>query len=83
VSTKTIAVDSEAYALLSRAKKHGETFSDVVKRSLKPKRPLMDFAGLWKDLDKKELAEIRRSIEAGRRLDRAREKRLLERWNRR
>ncbi len=52
---KTVGLDRDAYELLSRAKKKGESFSDTVKRLARPRRPLSDFAGLWKDAPKKDL----------------------------
>lgn len=80
VAAKTIAVDPEAYAMLARAKRQGETFSDVVKRTLKPRRPLTDFAGAWKDMPPEELSRIQKAIADGRRLDLARQKRLERGW---
>ena len=77
---KTIAVDADAYAMLAKAKKHGETFSDVVKRTMRPRRPISDFAGVWKDMSAEEWGQIRRSVAEGRRLDAARLKRLDALW---
>ncbi len=76
MATKTIALDVEAYRLLARAKKPGETFSQVVKRTLRPRRPLTDFIGAWSGLEKAEIGSIRREIAAGRRSDLRRRKRL-------
>jgi len=59
VETKTIALDREAYDLLSSQKRKGESFSDVVKRLGHRRRPITDLAGLWKDLDEAEFAKIR------------------------
>ncbi len=64
-----MALDPEAYALLARAKRPGETFSEVVKRSLRTRRPLAEFAGAWKHLSADEVRRIRGSVAAGRRLD--------------
>jgi predicted CopG family antitoxin len=80
MADKTLAVDREAYALLAKAKHQGETFSDVVKRSVRPRRLLTDFAGTWEDMDPKEWARIRATIIEGRRLDTERQKRVLSRW---
>lgn len=82
MASKTIAVDADAYEMLSRAKLKGETFSDVVKRTMRPRRPISDFAGAWKDMSKEEWALVRRSIADGRRLDAARSKRLEALWSR-
>ncbi len=73
MSAKTIALDVEAYGLLSKAKRPGETFSDVVKRALGPRRPLTDFAGAWTgEMSRPEVRLLRATIAAGRRADRAR-----------
>jgi predicted CopG family antitoxin len=79
VAAKTIALDREAYGLLARAKRPGETFSDVVKRTVRPRRPLTDFAGAWKDVDPAKIAELKAWIVEGRRPDSARQQRLG--WN--
>ena len=76
MAAKTIALDAEAYRILARAKKPGETFSEVVKRTLRPRRPLTDFAGAWKELEKSQLRSIRKEIAAGRRSDLKRRQRL-------
>lgn len=36
MATKTISVDMEAYGRLKKARKPGESFSDVIKRVIKP-----------------------------------------------
>jgi len=76
MAAKTVALDHEAYALLAKAKRQGETFSDVVKRTVRPRRPLTDFAGAWKRMDRKLWAEVNATIEKGRRPDEARQKNL-------
>lgn len=75
MAAKTIALDEEAYALLRERKRSSETFSDVVKRVARPRRPLTDFVGVWAgdttdearefdraraDLRKRDLVRIRR-----------------------
>ncbi|HEV2429384.1 MAG TPA: antitoxin VapB family protein [Thermoplasmata archaeon] len=70
MASKTIALDSEAYSVLAKAKRPGETFSHVVKRMLRPRRPLTDIAGAWKDLPNATIEEIRHTICRGRTLDR-------------
>lgn len=44
---KTVGLDREAYERLRAEKRDGESFSDVVKRLTKKRRPLTDFIGLW------------------------------------
>ncbi len=80
MALKTIAVDAEAYSILAKAKKQGESFSDVVKRTVRPRRPISDFAGAWKDMSDEEWTRVRRNLAEGRQLDAARLKRLDALW---
>ncbi|MGA7923183.1 MAG: antitoxin VapB family protein [Thermoplasmata archaeon] len=80
MSGKTIALDAEAYDILARAKKPGETFSQVVKRTVRPRRPLTDFAGIWKDVPAAKMKEFEKWRRESRRLDSDRQKRLLDQW---
>ena len=65
---KTLTIREEVYEKLVKLKKEGESFSDLLERILKERRPsLRDFAGVLKDskwLDEldKEILESRRSI---------------------
>jgi predicted CopG family antitoxin len=74
---KTVGLDRDAYELLRRAKKKGESFSDVVKRLAAPRRPLSEFAGLWKDAPKKDLEAFELWRRASRKLDLARMDKLI------
>ena len=62
--TKVISLSDEAYVRMKAWKREGESFSDVVVRMEGGRRPLSDFAGIWKDIDtdsmKKEIAESRK-----------------------
>lgn len=42
---KTIAVSDDVYELLKKAKTHGESYSDVIRRGLKRNVKLTDIAG--------------------------------------
>jgi predicted CopG family antitoxin len=80
METKTIALDREAYELLRRRKRKGESFSDAVKRVARGARPLSDFAGVWrKQLSDSELEAIEKAIARGREADHDRVRKLLAR----
>jgi predicted CopG family antitoxin len=56
---RTIAVSEEVYALLKKNKLPNESFSKVIKRSIKPRVRLLDIAGSkiltredWKEAEK-------------------------------
>lgn len=73
---KTVSFDDEAYELLKGAKLPGESFSDVVKRTIGPRRGdgLEATFGAWKGRGEERMAELRRRrVEAfGTTLDRPR-----------
>ena len=67
---RTVALDEEAYGLLRSRKRPEETFSDVVKRIARPRRPLTDFVGIWSSDSTKERAafdQLRRTLREDRR----------------
>ena len=55
MAVKTITIDLEAYELLAREKKEAESFSQVIKRVLKPRH--MSAADLLKSAETIALAE--------------------------
>jgi predicted CopG family antitoxin len=71
VSAKTVALDPEAYDMLRRQRRSGETFSDAVKRLSGKRRSILDFAGIWKDIHDEELERLSSFLAEGRRRDRA------------
>ncbi len=80
METKTIALDLEAYELLRRRKRKGESFSDAVKRVARAARPLSEFAGAWrKHLSDADIEAIEKAIARGREADRDRTGKLLAR----
>lgn len=64
---RTVAVSDEAYELLLKAKLPGESFSDVIKRSLKREMRLMDIFGSG-TLSKKDWLEARKALERSQKL---------------
>lgn len=76
MTAKTVALDAEAYDLLLRSKRPGETFSEVVRRRLRPPSRISDLAGSLSDLPPQIWSEITRERDAHRRHDAQRRKRL-------
>lgn len=81
MAAKTVALDDEAYALLRERKRSSETFSDVVKRVARPRRPLTDFIGAWAGDSKAEATEFDRARADLRKRDLGRVRRLSRREN--
>jgi predicted CopG family antitoxin len=53
----------DVYNLLLRIKTANESFSDVIRRELKKKRDVMEFAGAWKNvISDKEAKEMKINI---------------------
>ena len=55
MDVKTVGLDRDAYDRLRAEKREGESFSDVVKRITRKRRPLADFAGRWKHVPAEEI----------------------------
>ena len=76
MAAKTIALDAETYELLRRHRRAGETFSDVVRRQLRPPARISDLAGdlnnvapgVWKEIDRVRRDSRRRDRQRGRRM---------------
>jgi predicted CopG family antitoxin len=80
MDTKTVALDREAYELLSAQKDKDESFSDVVKRLARKRRPLSDFIGIWGKMPRDDLKRIEEAVRKGRELDRERAAGLMKLW---
>lgn len=79
MSAKTVALDEEAYAMLRRQRRSGETFSEAVKRLSGRRRSILDYAGIWKEIPKGDMERISGFLSEGRRRDRGRMERLFGR----
>ena len=60
--TKTITIMDDAYEMLANKKNKGESFSEVIRRLVKPKVDIMQFAGAWKDISDKEIDDMKSTI---------------------
>jgi predicted CopG family antitoxin len=65
--SKTISITEEVYNLLSKMKLEGESFSDAITRLIRSGGKLSECAGLWKDMSKEELEELKAGIERAKR----------------
>ncbi len=80
MESKTIALDHEAYELLRKRKRKGESFSETVKRIAREPRPISEFAGVWrKHLSAKDIREIEVALARGREADQDRMAKLVKR----
>jgi predicted CopG family antitoxin len=65
--TKTISLSDDAYELLKKIKRDGESFSDVIKRLVGKKGKLMEILDLYPELSNAEyeesIAELRKEID--------------------
>lgn len=80
MASRTVALDEEAYARLSRLRKPDESFSDAVKRLTRPRRPISEFAGMWADMSPKERSELERVYSEMRSADSRRADLIRKTW---
>jgi predicted CopG family antitoxin len=80
MASKTVALSEEAYELLKRQKKKDESFSAVVKRLTRPRRPISTFGGMWSDMTEKERKSLDRAYANLREADRRRSEKIRRQW---
>lgn len=73
---KTIAVSDDVYELLVKSKLPNESFSDVIRRSLKKGMRLSDIAGSL-TISKEEWDKVEKVFETQKRMDAEKRDRLL------
>ena len=59
---KNVALADDVYDMLTREKREGESFSDVIRRWNRRKGSLMDCYGLWADIPEEEFHEMEATI---------------------
>ena len=48
----------DVYEMLSREKKEGESFSEVIRRIVGKRKSVLEFAGAWKDIPDEEYRKM-------------------------
>ncbi len=81
MASKTVALDPEAYELLKRHKRAGESFSDAVKRLARPPRSIASFGGMWSDMSEKKRKELDRTYSDLRKADHRRAGKIHRSWS--
>jgi len=62
MATKTISIMDDVHNLLLSRKRINESFSDVIRRVFGQKKDIMEFAGIWKDIDDKTIGKMKKEI---------------------
>ncbi|QXJ35396.1 antitoxin VapB family protein [Saccharolobus shibatae] len=63
-TAKTITISEEAYRLLLKEKRDGESFSDVIVKLIKGnRRKIMKYAGIWSDMNDEETNKLFKDLE--------------------
>lgn len=63
MGTKNISIMEDVYKMLLTKKIASESFSDIIRRTIKEKRDIMEFAGAWKEIGMEEVNGIKANIE--------------------
>ncbi|MEK6915457.1 MAG: antitoxin VapB family protein [Nanoarchaeota archaeon] len=59
---KNISIMEDVYRMLLARKKVNESFSDLLRRTVKEKRDIMEFAGAWKNISDERIGEMKKDI---------------------
>ncbi len=62
MGTKNIAIMNDVYEMLVASKTKDESFSDQIRRLMKSKRNIMEFAGTWKNITEKEAENMKKVV---------------------
>ena len=66
MATKTISIMEDVYEILRHRKLGDESFSDVIRRSLR-QPDVMEFAGAWEHMPDEEIKKMKTEIQQRRR----------------
>ena len=64
MGTKTISIMDDVYDLLKKQKREHESFSDIIRRSIKKKGDIKEVIGLWSDLSDEDFHDVEKTITA-------------------
>lgn len=67
MTTKTISIMEDVYELLARRKRAHESFSELLRRTIR-KPDILESAGAWKHIPDEEIEEMKANIRKRRRL---------------
>ena len=76
--TTTVTLEDDAYELLKRASRPGESFSQTVRRLATRRGSILDFWGMWSELSEREVRNVRAIRSHSRARDLARQSKALE-----
>lgn len=62
MGTKTLSIMDDVYDMLVAIKAPKESFSDEIRKLVKKKADIMNFAGIWKDVTDEDIKKIKSSI---------------------
>ncbi|MEK6894314.1 MAG: antitoxin VapB family protein [Nanoarchaeota archaeon] len=62
MAVKNISIMEDVYRMLLARKKASESFSDLIRRTIKEKRDIMEFAGAWKNVSDERIEEMKTDI---------------------
>ncbi len=62
MATKNISIMEDVYRMLLARKRASESFSDVLRREIKSKRDIMEFAGAWKNISDADAEKMKEDI---------------------
>jgi predicted CopG family antitoxin len=63
MATKNISIMDDVYDLLKSMKRSEESFSEEIRRLIKPKGSILDLAGSWSDMSDEEADKIKENVE--------------------
>ena len=66
MATKNIAITEDAYDLLRRYKRPGESFSEVIRNFFGKKRRLSSYCGIWENMPEAAWAELEGNLNKAR-----------------